>query len=101
MRFAALLLLCASFPLLALAGDPPLRTCDQCQNVEEWIYPTPAWQTVSGSTVGEINSEYAYYFCAVGGGTYRFTTCDEPGLPGGADYDPLRHWGTGAGPARK
>ncbi len=86
MRTAILILLGLMISLAAFAepgGDA--LTCDQCMDVEETLYPTAAWQTATGSTVG--TGEYAYYFCAIGGGTYTFTTCDAPGFPGGADYD--------------
>jgi hypothetical protein len=87
MRLAAIVGFCLILPAAVLAGDgPPDRTCDSCIDIDGSIVPTPAWQVVSGSTVGQPNSEYTYEFCAVGGGTYTFSTCDGTS-PGGADYD--------------
>ena len=83
MHKATALLLGLLVPVAVFAGDGgPDATCDSCIDVEGTIYPTPAWQTVQGSTTGQPNSEEAYYFCAVAGGEYTFTTCDAPGLPG-------------------
>ena len=87
MRLAAIVV-CLALPVAAYAGEGPASlTCDQCVDFEEEIFPTPVWQTVAGSTTGTPNSEYVYSFCAVAGGTYTFTTCDAPGLPGSATYD--------------
>ncbi len=81
--------ICMLLPVVAFAGQGATTlTCDPCVDYEETIYPTPAWQTIAGSTTGQTNDEYAYVFCAEAGGTYTFSTCDAAGAGGGsADYD--------------
>ena len=85
MKFAATVILCLFVPVVALAGDPN-PTCDSCIDIDDALSPTADWQTVDGSIVGAPNSEYTYAFCAVGGESYTFSTCDGSS-PGGANYD--------------
>jgi hypothetical protein len=68
----------------AFASKDQSRFCETCFDIDETIYPMPGYQLVSGSTVGQPNSEYSYGFCAVGGGTYTFTFCHDGGS---ANYD--------------
>ncbi len=82
MKFATVACLLLALPVVAFAD----RTCDQCVDVEDTIFPTPEWQTIDGSTLGQPNGEMAYYFCAVPGETYTFSTCEDTS-PGGAGYD--------------
>ena len=82
MKFATVVCLLLALPLVAFAQ----RTCDQCIDVEDTIFPVLDWQTIDGSTAGQQNGEMAYYFCAVAGETYTFSTC-EGTSPGGAGYD--------------
>jgi hypothetical protein len=78
--------LCLALPVIAFAGEGDNPTCDACINVDGQLFPTPAWQTVNGSIVGQANSEYTYSFCATQGGTYTFSTCEDSS-PGAANYD--------------
>ena len=85
MRLLAILGLCVVFSAVAYAGDGgDGRICEICLDVDDVIYPTEDYQTVAGSTVGQPGSEYAYSFCAVAGGLYRFTFCEGGGM---AFYD--------------
>ena len=88
MKKVALGLLALVFPAVALAGDGAAPTCDACIDIDDSLAPTMDWQVVSGSIVGEPNSEYTYSFCALAGERYEFSTCDAAGAGGGgADYD--------------
>lgn len=91
--FAALI----AFAPLAVAGDgPDLTTCTSCTDIESALFPTPTFQTVTGTTVGFPNGEYSYEFCAVGGQVYEFTFCRSGGS---ATYDSdLSIWNAVAGP---
>jgi len=77
MRFLAILF-CLGLASAAFAGDGT-RICEPCINVDQTITPQPTYQTVSGTTVGAPNSEYAYAFCGTQGGQYRFTFCEGGG----------------------
>ena len=79
MRLLAILGLCVLFSAAAYAGDGGDRYCDNCDAVDDVLYPTDDYQIVSGTTVGTANSDYAYSFCAVAGGFYRFTFCEGGG----------------------
>jgi hypothetical protein len=68
----------------AFAAKDMSRFCETCFDIDATIYPTPVFQTVTGTTIGQPNSEYAYGFCAVAGGTYTFTFCAGGGS---ATYD--------------
>jgi hypothetical protein len=83
MRLLGILGLCFMFSAVAYAGDGT-RICEPCDRVDEVIYPMDTYQTVSGTTVGQSNADYAYRFCAVAGGAYRFTFCEGGGY---ASYD--------------
>ena len=80
MRLLAILSLC----LLVGAAAADDRYCEPCDQVDEAISPTDDYQVVTGSTMGQGNEDYAYSFCAVGGGFYRFTFCEGGGW---ADFD--------------
>jgi hypothetical protein len=81
-------LCCLIFAVPAFAGDGDSSFCEPCLNVDSSISPTPVFQQVSGTTVGEPNNEYSYAFCAVGGAQYEFATCpDVPGCGCTAGYD--------------
>ena len=84
MRLLAILGLCVLFSAVAYAGGGDDRYCENCDQVDEAIYPTDDYQLISGTTVGQTNSDYAYCFCAVAGGFYRFTFCEGGG---NAQYD--------------
>ena len=79
MKLVTILGLCAVFTAVAYAGDGDSRYCEPCDQIDEAISPTEAYQTVAGSTVGQGNEDYAYCFCAVQGGAYRFTFCEGGG----------------------
>ena len=88
MKAVASVLCCLIFAVPALAGNGDSSFCEPCLNVDSAISPTPVYQQVSGTTVGQPNNEYAYAFCAVGGATYEFATCpDVPGCGCTAGYD--------------
>jgi len=70
-----------AFAAVASADD---RFCEPCDLINDSISPTEEYQVVEGSTVGEPNEDYAYSFCAVQGGFYRFTFCEGGGW---ADFD--------------
>jgi hypothetical protein len=79
MRFLAILGLCAAFTAVAYAGDGEGRICEPCDGIDDAISPMDAYQVVEGTTAGTANLDYAYSFCAVQGGTYRFTFCEGGG----------------------
>ena len=83
MRFVA----CVCMLLLATAAfaKDNTRICENCFDIDQTIFPMDTWQTVSGNTSGQPNSEYSYLFCAVQGGSYTFSLC--PALGGMAAYD--------------
>ena len=85
MKKAVIGLLALVFPAVALAGDGAAPTCDPCIDIDDTLVFDGSDQMVSGSVAGEPNSEYTYQFCAVGGETYFFSTCDTYG--GTATYD--------------
>jgi hypothetical protein len=67
------------FTAVAYAGDGDARYCEPCDQIDEAISPMDTYQTVAGTTAGATNLDYAYCFCAVQGGTYRFTFCEGGG----------------------
>ena len=71
--------LCIMFGVAAYAGDSDDRICEVCDVVDDIIVPTYEYQVVTGTTAGMPNSDYAYSFCAVAGGFYRFTFCEGGG----------------------
>ena len=80
MRSLAILGLCAMFAAVAYAGPGgDNRICEPCINIDGAISPTPAYQTIAGTTSGQPNSEYSYSFCSTQGGAYRFTFCEGGG----------------------
>ncbi len=79
MRLLALLSMCVLFSAVAYAGGDGDRYCDPCDAVDDALYPTDDYQVVEGSTVGMPNGDYAYSFCAVAGGFYRFSFCEGGG----------------------
>ncbi|MBD3236947.1 MAG: hypothetical protein GF330_09605 [Candidatus Eisenbacteria bacterium] len=83
MRLLAILGLCLVVGV-AYAGDGDDRYCDDCDMVNDVIYPTEDYQVVEGCTMDEPNDDYAYSFCAAAGGFYRFTFCEGGGW---ADFD--------------
>ncbi len=76
MRSLVILGLCAVLASVAYAEN---RICEPCLDIDAAIAPTQTYQTIAGSTVGQPNYEYAYSFCAVAGGSYRFTFCEGGG----------------------
>jgi len=88
MKAVASVLCCLILAVPAFAGDGDSSFCEPCLNVDGAISPTPVFQQVSGTTVGQPNLEYTYSFCAVGGATYEFATCpDVAGCGCTASYD--------------
>jgi hypothetical protein len=77
---------CVCMLLLATAAfaKEGVRICETCIDIDATINPTPAYQTIAGTTIGQPNSEYTYQFCAEQGGTYTFTFCHDGGS---ATYD--------------
>jgi hypothetical protein len=84
----ALAACCLLLTVPAFAGDGgDGAICEPCTGpCDATIIPTPAFQTVSGTTVGDPNIERTYCFCAVAGATYTFSTCPATG-GGNASYD--------------
>jgi len=79
MRIGVIVGSCLMLASAAFAGDGDGAFCEPCINVDSSISPTPVYQTVAGTTVGQPNAEYSYSFCAVGGAVYRFTCCEGGG----------------------
>ena len=73
MRLPMIFALCMVFAVTAFAGEGDDRYCDPCLDIDASIVPGTTWQTVAGNTAGQPNSEYAYSFCALQGGSYTFT----------------------------
>ncbi len=77
-------LFCLALPLTASAQKGGDTHCDPCPDVEGSLSPTGAWQLEQGTTVGATNGDYSYEFCAIAGGGYTFTFCQQGGT---ADFD--------------
>ena len=82
MRLVLTSLLIILVATVAMADKIPFRTCDPCVGVVGVLSPTMDWQVHSATYMGDDND--AYFFCAVEGGTYTFTFCENGGY---ADWD--------------
>ena len=96
MRFLAIVLFCLALPMsTALAQKGVDSHCDPCPDVESFLNPTGAWQTIAGSTANASAGDYSYQFCAIANGGYGFSFCQQGGT---ATFDTgLSIWPLGGG----
>lgn len=79
MRLHSVIGLCMIFGAVAYAGDGT-RICEPCDTVDSALPCEDQYQTVNGTTVGASNGDYAYVFCGLPGGHYRFSFCEGGGF---------------------